>query len=351
MPQLLERPNARTEQVPVEACRFAAADFKPGAADSAGTVPFTALARTAKPVSHWYWGERCLHDFSGMETAEVLPVDYNHDDREALGVINSRTVDAAGLHLSGSLIPFADDDRASEVAFKAAKGMPYQASVYWDPFSTVVEEVPEGYSTECNGQTWQGPITVFRQWKLLGLAVCLYGVDAGTTLDVTKLSGQKAAVTRFSKGAAMPDPVPTPTPAPVPTPTPAPEVKTETPPVTPPAVPAPTPPVAPVVTPPTQLSRAEAAKPFITAFGAQHGPTLFAKHDTIEAAQVDFNAILKAENDALRQEVAKFAKGPQGETPASPNVGAPATPELTKWSGLSPAMQKVCGAIKMPGGK
>lgn len=348
---MTQQPNQRTEQIPVEACRFNAADFKPGTAGDGKTVPFTALARTAKPISHWYWGERCLHDFSGMDSAKSLPVDWSHDDREALGAITGQRIEKDGLHLDGFLAPMPDvpGDIATKVVFKSALGVPYQASIFWDPFSTVVEEVPEGYSTEVNGETWQGPLTVFRQWTLLGLAVCLYGVDGGTSVEFSKLSGQKAAVTFFSKGSKpMADPAVTPA-APA-----TPATDAGTPPATPPAT---TPPAAaapaapatpaapetPPATPPTQLSRAEAAKPFLTSFGPTHGPTLFAKHDKFEDAQAEYLTILRTENEDLKKKNAEFSKGPQGEQPAT-FAGGPATK-----TGRNTSFSKITSKMKIPG--
>lgn len=191
-------PTARQEDVPIEACRFAA-DFQPGPAEGP-SVPFTALARSANPVAHWYWGERCIHDFAGMTAADSLPVDWMHDDTEVLGMLTSKVATPAGLQVSGSLIPFTPTDRASEVIFKSKAGIPYQASIFFDPFSMVVEDVPAGFSTTVNGRLQAGPLTIFREWRLLGVAICLYGVDGGTNVAFSRrLSGQTVPITRFSK--------------------------------------------------------------------------------------------------------------------------------------------------------
>lgn len=337
----------KATDVPIEACRFAA-DFKPGTADqSTKTVPFTALARTAKPVPHWYWGERCLHDFSGMEAAESCVVDWEHYG-EVMGFANKvEVLPDIGLQLSGMLTPFKPDDMATEVAHKAALGVPYQTSIDFDERELVVEDVPAGFSATVNGTVWEGPLTIFRKWKLRGLGVCKYGVDGDTKLKFAqaKLSGKTVSVTRFSKGAEMStgttetpaaDPAPT-TPA-VPAPAVTPAAGTET--------------VAPAGT--TQLSRKQQSESFLKEFGEQHGPTLFSRHDRIEDARIEFTGIMRAENERLRAEVTKFSQAkpaPQGESPVSFSGGGGDTPGTTKWSHMPATRQKICSATKMPGSK
>jgi hypothetical protein len=44
----------------------------------------------------------------------------------------------------------------------------------------MLEEIPQGYQTEVNGRTFEGPLLVARQWNLRGVAVCLYGYDPRT---------------------------------------------------------------------------------------------------------------------------------------------------------------------------
>ncbi len=348
MPQ---RPNERVDKVPREACRFAATfDMQP--AGDAKTVAFSSLARTVDPVDHWYWGQ-CVHDFAGMRAPAVMPVDYCHDQDEALGMINKTEVTADGLHMSGVLMPYQEGDRASEVVHKAALGMPYQASIDFDEHEIVLEDIPAGFSGEANGRTYQGPVAIFRQWNLYGLAVCLRGVDEGTNVQFSrKLSGQTAAVTRFSKGAEiMPEPTPAPTtPA---TPVAEPEATVTTP-VATTVAPAVTPATTTTVTAPataTQLSHAERATAFKKEFGDVHGVALFAKHERIEDARGEFSQIMLKENEALKGQVAKFAKGPQGETPVSfsgadTSKGAPG-----KFANLGPNLGAFAASIRIPGKK
>lgn len=348
---------------PIEAFRFAA-DFSPAEKAADGTVPFTVLARTVNAVEHWFWGS-CVHDFAGMSAAPVITVDYNHCDDEALGLINTTAVTPEGLQCSGILTPFLPDDKASEVIFKSGKGVPYQASIYFDPWSCVVEDVPAGFSTEVNGTTLNGPVAVFRQWELLRLAVCLSGVDGGTSVGFSKnLSGKTIAVTRFKKGEEMPqakksgkfaeeteeekkkreeaeaaakesesttesDTTETATEDTEAEETEEEKKKRES------------------ASSNSQLSRKELGKKFIATFGEQHGPTLFAAGLELADAHVEYAKILKTENEAIRAENAKFAKqGSNGTTPVSfGGGGKPAVP--SKFAHLGNAGRLAAG-IKLP---
>jgi hypothetical protein len=367
-------------EAPVEAFRFAT-DFTPGTAGTDGTVPFTALARTGNAVEHWYWGS-CVHDFAGMSAAAVIPVDYAHRDDEALGLINKSAVVPDGLQLSGLLTPFVDDDKATEVIFKSGKGVPYQASIFFDPYSCVVEDVPAGFTTEVNGQTFAGPVTVFRQWELRGLALCLYGVDPGTGLGFSRdLSGKTIAVNRFTKGGKM---------------------STKT-----PAKPASTKPAKAVGKfadgdteetdeekkkkaddaaasegensaeegsdeeeasegveeadaegddktkkktdgeADTKMSRKQLGQKFITAFGDTHGPKLFAEGCSFSEASSKYVKIVEAENKTLREANAKFSKGQTGTDPVSfGGSNKPVVP--TKFSHLG-NFGRIAAGITLPG--
>jgi hypothetical protein len=72
------------------------------------------------------------------------------------------------------------------VILKGQAGVPYQSSIDFDAFSVVLEYVPEGFSSEANGRTYDGPLTIFRQWDLQGVAVCLKPWDGGTEARFSK---------------------------------------------------------------------------------------------------------------------------------------------------------------------
>jgi hypothetical protein len=178
-----QAPNLQSKSVPATALRFAvsACKFGDNGAD-AKTVPVTMTARTGDPICHWYWGN-VVHDLSGMTVnKDRLPVDYCHESDEVLGYLNKFDPSSGDLIVSGALTPFEDGDRASEVIYKQKAGVPYEASIdFTGP--TVVEYVDAGASTDVNGKTLQGPLTVFRKWVLRGVAICPYGADPNTSTE------------------------------------------------------------------------------------------------------------------------------------------------------------------------
>lgn len=174
-----------TKIIPAGALRFAASiETDTKGADGLKPVPVTLRARSAGVVNHWYFG-RTVHDFAGMKTTgPTLPLDYCHHCDEVVGFSDKQDVSTGELVMSGQLVPFTADDRASEIIHKSRNKVPYQASVTFDSGNLVIEEVPAGMSATVNGRTIEGPLTIFRQWQLRGCAVCPYGMDANTSTDV-----------------------------------------------------------------------------------------------------------------------------------------------------------------------
>lgn len=169
-------------EIPALACRLANANVKFAHASSDGVVvPVSILARSGEPINHWYWG-KIVHDLSGMSHKDTVPIDYCHDDYEILGFLNEFDIDHAGLLCTGSIVLAVDpNDRGREVLHKAQHGVPYEASIYFDQdHGLVLEDIPEGYQTEVNGRTFEGPGVVVRQWMLRGVAICPYGYDMNT---------------------------------------------------------------------------------------------------------------------------------------------------------------------------
>ena len=181
-----------TDKAPAEAFTFSiAAPFAFAAADnaSAGTsAAFELLARTGGPVDHWYWG-RIVHDFAGMVHRESIPVDYCHDVNEPIGYADKFNTTTGDLVISGSVESIEAGDEAAKLIAKSRRGIPYQASIYFDPFSMVVEFVPEGMNANVNGRDVAGPVVIARQWTLRGVAICPHGHDVGTSAQIADAVG------------------------------------------------------------------------------------------------------------------------------------------------------------------
>jgi hypothetical protein len=137
-----------TRRVPKAALALNIGPMQFAAAREDGVVPVTVLARSAQPIQHWYWGA-VVHDMAGFKpAAPSIPstTAMTTNKSSATSTIRRRRND--GLTCRGQVVPFGDDDRASEVIFKSAKGVPYQASIYFDPDELVIEQVPPGMSAE-----------------------------------------------------------------------------------------------------------------------------------------------------------------------------------------------------------
>ena len=150
-------------------------------------VKLQLVARTKAVIWHWYWGP-VVHDFAGMTHRDRLAVDLQHEFCEPIGYVDGFSVTDEGLVLDGYLVAVigAEDDKGMEVILRGQAGIPYQASIDFDPESVVLEYVPEGFTSEANGQTYSGPVTIIRQWELQGVAVCLRPWDAGTEARFSK---------------------------------------------------------------------------------------------------------------------------------------------------------------------
>jgi hypothetical protein len=200
-------PNT-TKQAPASAFAFAASECK--FADPTERVgklqrmPVNVLARTGKPVFHWYW-DWIVHDLDGMSHKPTIAFDYRHDPDEPIGVANTFEVKNGNLYLSGELISRDPEDEAAKIMDLGPAGVPYEQSIHFDPRSVQLEYLPEGTQTIVNGEQVNGPLTIVRKWELLRCAFCLTGVDGGTQ-TFFESKGQADAAALFDlnwKGSQM----------------------------------------------------------------------------------------------------------------------------------------------------
>ena len=299
---------------PASAVRFSQKTRGHGAmaADRPATRPISITALSGEVVTSWYWG-RCLHDLSGMQlNGPSIPLDYCHDDAEVLGLCDKFDTSAGRLDVSAELVPFSAEDRASEIAYKADQGVPYQASIFFDPRTVKVEELDAGQVAQCNGKQVEGPLMIFRQWSLRGVAICPYGVDQNTSSQFCEAGEFSIPITRSettmsveNTNAAPAEPAAT-------------QATPQTPPAAaepaaaitaaePVAVAQPAMPVASATTGQQAAqpadARKEEGKRFLDTFGDKGG-RWFAEGLSFEEAQTKFNLELRAENEELKKRMA-----------------------------------------------
>ena len=173
--------------IPASACTLVVGDFElTSNGENSKSSKLKLIARSGRPVKHWYWGS-VVHDLSGMHMHKSsLSVDYVHDPKEIIGYLNHFDIDSGDLVASGALTPskHMTPDRALEIIDKMAQGVPYEASINFGGDGIKVQEIAEGELAEVNGYQFEGPGVVVREWPLRGVAICPYGADMNTESTV-----------------------------------------------------------------------------------------------------------------------------------------------------------------------
>lgn len=154
---------------------------------------------------HWYWGRSgVVFDLDGIEIDRPTALLEEHFSSSRIGVV--REVDTNGkINVSGD---FLTNTKAQEIVQDSDDGFPFQMSMMIDPGS--IEEVAQGKQVVVNGQTFEGPVTVFRQNRIREFTICSTGADRNTSIkafsgkstpnptkeetDVTELEQAKARI-------------------------------------------------------------------------------------------------------------------------------------------------------------
>jgi len=158
--------------------------------EGAKSAPVKLVARSGKPIEHWFWG-RIVHDLAGMHLLKPrIPIDYVHDAKEVIGYLNRFDSSSGDLVTSGALVPFKDTDRATEIMHKMKQGVPYEASINFGGDGIKIQDIADGEVAEVNGARFEGPGVIVREWPLRGVAICPYGADANT--ESSALAGNSA---------------------------------------------------------------------------------------------------------------------------------------------------------------
>lgn len=324
---------ATTERkVPARAMAFAAELQLQPAGDAETTIRTgKVIARTSGVAFHWYWG-RCVHDLSGMSFPKPrVPLDYCHNPCDVVGFAEG--FDAAGgqLECDASLVTHRPEDRAAKLMADSDAGVPYEASILQSAAGLVVEWVEPDATVEVNGQSFAGPLVVFRQSTIRGLAICPQGADGCTSAEFSAgtLAGE-VTISNFPGGFSMST-------APAPAAPPAPPAASGL---------AANPPANPPATSPTPAAAGPqfTGQQFMDAFG-EKGAVWFAQGKTFGEAQNLFNAEVVAKNKELTEQVQALTEANQKLRGASAPVSFDgAAPDQDKAKG-----QGFAGLIKLPG--
>ena len=126
---------------------------------------------------HWYWGRSgVVFDLEGIEIDKPTALLEEHFGSSRIGVVQA--VDTNGkIDVSGD---FLTNAKAQEIVQDSDDGFPFQMSMMIDPGS--IEEVSQGKTVIVNGQSFEGPITVFRQNRIREFTICSTGADRNTSI-------------------------------------------------------------------------------------------------------------------------------------------------------------------------
>ncbi len=187
--------------IPASALSFAT-DAEIGSNGSnAKSAPIKLLART-NTVTNYPGIGPILHDFSTgcCEHRNRIPLDWSHDADTPIGFINKIDVSDSGITCSGSLVSTRPDDKCSDIIKQHEAGIPFEASILTQ--SNEVEFLDEGQFGMVNGEQVEGPLYVFRSYRLRGVALCLYGRDAYSQTEFSAGDSVELSVVPFNTNAS-----------------------------------------------------------------------------------------------------------------------------------------------------
>ncbi|MEN8291417.1 hypothetical protein ABFO59_02895 [Acinetobacter radioresistens] len=126
---------------------------------------------------HWYWGRTgVVFDLQGIEIDSPTALLEEHFGSNRIGVV--KKVDTNGkIDVEGH---FLTNERAKEIVQDSDDEFPFQMSMFIDPGS--VEEVNTGQTVVVNGQSFTGPIAVFRNNRIREFTICSTGADRNTSI-------------------------------------------------------------------------------------------------------------------------------------------------------------------------
>lgn len=133
---------------------------------------------------HWYWGRQgVVFDLENIQINTPSPLLEEHGAGTRIGVVTEVSLEN-GIHVSGD---FLTNDDAKRIVQDSDDGFPFQMSIFIDPES--IEEIASGSTVNVNGQTFTGPITVFRKNRIREFTICTTGADTQTSIKA--FSGKK----------------------------------------------------------------------------------------------------------------------------------------------------------------
>ena len=128
--------------------------------------------------NHYYWGRSgVVIDLQGLQLKSKIGLVEEHFGGKRVGVATSYDV-STKFRAKGH---FLSNPKAKEIVQDIDEEYPFQMSWWADPES--IEEIEPGKTIEVNGQTFTGPVHIFRNVRVHEITICGVGADTQTTIE------------------------------------------------------------------------------------------------------------------------------------------------------------------------
>ena len=128
--------------------------------------------------NHYYWGRSgVVIDLQGLQLKSKIGLVEEHFGGKRVGVATSYDV-SNKFRAKGH---FLSNPKAKEIVQDIDEEYPFQMSWWADPES--IEEIAPGKTIEVNGQTFTGPLHIFRNVRVHEITICGVGADTQTTIE------------------------------------------------------------------------------------------------------------------------------------------------------------------------
>ena len=151
--------------------------------------------------NHYYWGRSgVVIDLQGLQLKSKIGLVEEHFGGKRVGVATSYDV-SNKFRAKGH---FLSNPKAKEIVQDIDEEYPFQMSWWADPES--IEEIAPGKTIEVNGQTFTGPLHIFRNVRVHEITICGVGADTQTTIEAfsgkTQNQPEDTNVTELEKAQA-----------------------------------------------------------------------------------------------------------------------------------------------------
>lgn len=161
-------------------CQIIEAAHKEG--EAKGNPEINMVAYNGGKVMQWWEEYPIIVDLEGMEFGDNHAILYAHSSaiENIIGQTIAVRAEGGSLYADGEVL--GESDTVKSVVALSTKGYKWQASIGASPSSP--EFIRAGETVEVNGQSFDGPVTVFRASKLSEISFVQRGADSTTSASV-----------------------------------------------------------------------------------------------------------------------------------------------------------------------